>query len=393
MFGVDVVCYPWDLEDVGIESALDRLGGEIGIDGVVVPASSGPLCHLRRLADAQPRIMRSEGGLLFQFDDAKYSATRCKPLVANVLKSRNPLSKIGDACRRSGLGFRVVVETRRIGRLAERNAQMTTVTAYGEASGACLCLTNPDVAEFFRSMIGDLWANYEPDRIELRDMGRSLAGYTVDHIDGVDALGPGGCALMSVCFCASCLQQAGRDGVDGEAARRSAWVTLGRAIETGQPLEGSLDDLTGEDELLGRYICSQTAAHVELIGSLAKQCECGLGLHVDGDEGIESGLLEALGSGPRTVIVEPGFEITQENAGRLSELRDRCRSAGSTGCEVQVGVGGRVADDRTTLVKILQHLVESGIDGAQLYHLGMMAESDFTSAKQAVRYAKRSSGS
>ena len=399
MFDVNMVCYPWDLEDAGIDATLDRLRGETGLDGVVYVAACRAVCHLRRLPDVTPRIFRSTGGLCFQPDESKYVATRCRPLVSTWLKARNPLAKTAEACRRRDMTFRAVVDTCRIGRLAERFPPMTTQTAFGEASRECLCLTNPDVSEFLGSMIGDLWSNYAPERIELRDFDRSLAGYSVDHLDGMDALGPAGCALMSVCFCASCLQRAGRDGVDVEAARRSAQVTLSRAIESGEALNGTLGELVTDDELLKEYLASQMTARRELIARLAECSGCDLVWHVDGSERLDQSLIEPLdhpgggepGSPAKSLIIDLSDSRREMNEARRSEIRNLCGALGEMRCEAQIAATPTRLrrDDPTASVKAMQTLVELGIGGVNVYHYGSMSGPDFTSVKQAVRFAKR----
>ncbi|RJO64130.1 MAG: hypothetical protein C4523_18870 [Myxococcales bacterium] len=393
MFNVCMLCYLWDLEDEGIDEVLDRIQGQVGVDGVAVVAASGPLAQLRRRPSAQSRLMRSRGGFYFQPDDAKYAATRCKPVVSNWLKARNPLSKVAEACVRRGLPLRAVVDTRRIGRLAARYPAVSVKSAFGDVSPGCASLANRDFVELLRALIGDLASNYSVATIELRHLDRLFDTDLLDSIPYADALGPAGKELFSVSFCESSMQSALQAGVDAEAARRSAQVTLSRAIDSSSPLGPSLDALLGGDPILAGYVAHQRGVQASVLRTLSAAAPCELALHVTPAAPIDD-LLAGLSAESRLTAVmyrteEPGDSSA---TGSFDAVRRSCSPSGSVRCEAVIPAWRPDSDEESALVRTVQQLANRGADGVTLDHYGIMTDRELTAAKQGVRFAKRSRG-
>lgn len=375
MFAIRVAGYLWDLEQAGVEAALDLLQGQLGVGGLTVVAGVGPVCQLRRRRELEPRVFRTRGGICFQPDDALYQRTRVKPIVEEHLKTRNPLAKIAEACEQRGLELRVRLETRRIGRMAGRYPEAAVKSAFGDVSPDCLCLSNPDAAEWLRAVMVDLSRNYGVAAIELVGLDRAF-----DLFEGVD--GPAGLPnvvreLLAVCFCESCMQAAG--GVDAtSAALRSAQVTLSGLIEGRVAATDSLDALLADDDVLLGYVNDRRQSFDGFVDSLAGGVDCELVLHCDVDGAVRC---------------PDGFAGVQVDASSAGEM-DRVHAVGDglsgARMEALVDAWDPTATDGAVLVKRLHDLVDLGVSGITLWHYGSMGDAEQNAARQAIRYATRS---
>lgn len=381
MFDVHLLCYPWDVSESRADAVLDRVRGEIGATGLTVVAATRPVCQLRRCPGASPRIFRSSGGLLFQPDKTRYDSTRCKPVTADWLKSRHPLQHLADACRKRDLPLRALIDTRRIGRMAERNPLFAMKSATGDPSPGCLCLTNSDVVEFFVAAIADLRSNYGVSRVELCDLDQPFRTDLLDGSESGHCLGTAGRELLAVCFCESCVQAARRNNVDVDAARHSAHQRLTTAIESGRRLEGSLADLLADDSALSAYVDDRRAAHDEVVQLLCKQAPADIALHVPG-HAESTAYLPSVAAGCSTVILD--FDEIP------SRLHDSFQLPSGVKLEARIPVHGPAATDPATLVMTLPRLVDAGLAGVTLDHFGAMSDAEMTAARQAVRFARRS---
>ncbi len=389
MFSVQIIAYPWDLEDEGIEHVLDVLQGEIGVQGISVVAASGPLCELRARPDASPRIFRSRGGIFFQPDDSHYANTRIKPILSRWLKTRNPIATIAAACHKRDMKLRFILPTRRIGRVADRFPVTVAKSAFGDASDLCICPINLDVEAFLQGLVTDLCQNYAPDSIELYGMDRAFeTGVLATSADRY-ALGPGGEALYSVCFCESCRQSATRDGVDAEAAARSAGATLSRAIESGRVVEGSLEDLLGADRVLDAYVATLRDRHIEVVGRLSDAASCDLVLHVSAAADRNAKWLSRVSSGCARLNAEADIPLSESPDDALTFAHDVAGRRDDLHCEAQIPAREATFGDPPLAVQAMKLLVDRGVGGVNLDHYGVMGQVELASAKQAVRYARR----
>ena len=240
MFDVRMICYPWDLEDEGVDEVLNRLQGELGVVGVSVFAAGAPACQVRRRPETDPRVFETRGGLFFQPNDSHYVNTRCKPLAAEWLKARNPLAKISEVCRRRDIRFRVLIDTRRMGRFAARFPTLAVKSVFDDVSPERMCFGNSEVRELLRGVIGDLKAQFDPSAVELRYLDRPGDGDVGERSGTARLLGEAGRSLLGVCFCESCRRGALDGRVDVEAAHGEARALLGRALAESRPIAGTL---------------------------------------------------------------------------------------------------------------------------------------------------------
>ncbi|MFH0980255.1 MAG: hypothetical protein V2A79_01785, partial [Planctomycetota bacterium] len=275
MFQTHMVGHLWDLVDEGLEGVLDLLHGTLGVTGLCTPVTAGPMRSLRYAADVEPRIFRSRGGVFFQPDRALYENTRCKPILSEWLKTRNPLQKLAQSCRERGLALRAVIECTSIGRIAAHDPHFARKDVFGDLSPSQICLVNADVAEFIRASALDVCKNYALDTLELT----GLDAMTPAAEDPAGEPGLGGRQLLALCFCESCKQAAAAAGVDVEAAARSTTVRLDTVFRTGQPITPPLTTIAADDPPLSAFLAWYHARITELLSTIRSLCGCRILVH------------------------------------------------------------------------------------------------------------------
>ena len=390
MFQANMVGHLWDIVDEGLEGVLDLLQGRIGVTGLCTPVTSAPVRHLRYGRDVSPRVFHTRGGVFFQPDKAAYENTRCKPTPAEWLKTRNPLAKLSELCRERKLGLRAVIECTNIGRIASGDPHFARKNVFDDASPSQMCLANPDVAEFIRALAVDAGRNYAIDAVEL--IGLDAMETPAD--DPHSGLGPGGRHLMAICFCESCKRSAMAAGVDVEAAARSTAVRLDTVFRTGQPIEsarGGLTTLVADDPPLASFLGWYRDRIAELCGRLRNSSGVQVISHTrpmrtEDDVGIDFGYTR---DSDAVVCDYAGWETAP-----LECLIQRTRGALDDGrrLEVQLAVHTPAGGQAQTLVRNLTRAAELGITSANLDHYGRLPRDHVDLVKQAIRFARRTSG-
>lgn len=401
MFSAHVVCHLWDLEDEGIDNVLDRLQGELGVGGVTVVAAGQPICQLRHRPDLRPRIFQSRGGLYFPSDESKYKDTRCKPVVSGWIKSRNPLRKVSQGCHRRDMTLRAVLDTRRIGRVVSRCPSVAAKTVFGDASPGTMCAANPAAVAMYHGLISDLSTNYDVSAIELRHLDRTFETDLVESLEvlaspnaGEDGRGSAADevarALLTICFCESCLQSACGGNIDADGAMRSVEILLNDALTQVRCLPDSIAEVLAENEILERYVTHRRDEHAALVRTLSQHADCDMVLYVGDDVTADRPPLSAMASECAAINVAVSNASPSPAGSMLTEALEACRVNRLPRCEAVIPVRESLAKDATDLVRTMKQLADLGVAGVHLDHHGMMGEREFVAATQAIRYARRS---
>jgi hypothetical protein len=389
-FRAGVLCYPWDLLDDGLDAALECIQGTLGATGITLVVASPPKALLRRGSDGTLRMIRTGGGLWFPPDGARYASTRCQPVVSDQAKGRNVLRPVIDACRKRGLGLRLAIAATVLGRMAERHPFAAVRNILDDVSTTRLCLSNPDVGEFLRGLVGELSRNYEPEVVELRDFDRGRAGDATAGIECSVEVGPVGDGLLSLCGCESCRQAAAAAGVDVEAAMRSADVTLRRVFED-RTDRGSFADLLAADTPLREYVEVQGRVLADLLGSLRACGRDRLVLHRRGDEIAGSGELASLSRHVQAVKLAVPSVAGEPMAATLQAARTACGPP----CRVELELAADIVARHgpPALVAALKEAVTSDVTSVDIAGLASRGTPLDDAVKQGIRYARRTFGS
>ncbi len=368
--------YPWDLMDADAGDVLDRFHGEVGASGVAVWVGLGALTRIR-LPGHEPRVVQTRGGLFFQPGDDGFESTRLKPIVSSGMKSRDWLADLSGACAERGLSVRALLSCGSLGRVAQRHPEMACKNVLGGVSQQGICLVNPDVQTFFDAVLRDLGGRGIFDSIVLADTYFSWSE-AWDASSPTDVpIGDTERALLSICFCESCLQSAGEAGVDIAAARRSASVMIDSFLQAGAPTERTLATALADNEPLRQYLAWRGSSVSGLWRRLAASSGCDVVVQRADDRA--TAFLDLDFTGPEAVLTSatPGCDV------------GKCAVPGAKRNELRVPAEMCVGDHGPELVASLSQAADAGVSAFQIDGGTTLPESGLASVKQAIRFVKR----
>ena len=211
--------YPWDLYDLGVETALNRVT-DVGLNMVSLATSyhSG-----RFLQPGNPRrrvYFPQDGTVYYKTDPARWAEHEIVPLQADIVDSEGDM--LGTLIRRRDAGgpsvscWTVCLHNTRLGMLHPSHVMRT---AHGDAHSYALCPSSPVARAYVTGLTAEISHIYHPDRIELESP--DFMGFSHGFHHEKDGLGllPEDVFLLGVCFCDHCLKRAASSRIPAEAAR------------------------------------------------------------------------------------------------------------------------------------------------------------------------------
>lgn len=227
--------YPWDVQDLGLETVERDLAERAGLNMISLATSYHAGRFLQPRSPRRKAYFPEDGTIYFKLTAARWDGLAIQPKVADVITEGGDV--LGDLVRRreaGGLGvscWTVCLHNTRLGML---HPQAVTRNAFGDANYYNLCPSHPDARAYVRALVADISHGYGPDRIELESP--SFMGFAHEYHHEKDGVGltPEDDFLLSLCFCPSCLSRAAGAGIDGEPVRELVrqWIieTCERAV-------------------------------------------------------------------------------------------------------------------------------------------------------------------
>lgn len=230
MTEVSIWAYPWDLHDLGLPLALERITAA-GVNMVSLATSY----HAGRfLQPGNPRRrvwFPQDGTVYYRPDPDRWEGQEIVPLMAEIVASEGDMVATLAAARADGgpglSCWTVCLHNTRLGML---HPDHVVRTAHGDPHYFGLCPSSPAARAYVVTMVREIAERFQPDRIELESpdfMGFSH-GYHHEK-DGLPVL-PEDDFLLGVCFCPHCLTAARAAGVDADAARATVADLLDAAF-------------------------------------------------------------------------------------------------------------------------------------------------------------------
>lgn len=428
-------CNLWDLVDEGIDDVLDRLKGEAGITGISVPLVCPPVEQLRPHKGVSPRTFRSQGGAQFQPRAEFYANTRLKPVVAEWLKKSNPLPAVAEACAKRGLSLRGEIDCCQSPVLIEKYPFAAAKDVFGETNPNWLCPVNPDVAEFLiaqaielgsmailnsmeiqhfqfpyerfhRFFLPNPTADTAADESELprnrlnlneseeqtplsglvsklrQDLDRART--RVDHLIHENVVG----WLLSLCFCESCRQCAGRESIALAEFEKAVLKCLETSFYSGEPPDDSITQLIAANDHLEKFLQWRDRRIEDSIKEMKQRVQLPLLMHrrVDNagrDDDVQlarhmNGLVITMFKLSRSGSVERSLRVAQRRFGDTLPLHVKFTTAGFAGPK-----------DSTELVRGVSEAAQDQVVEIVFDNYGGTPLSRLAWIKQAVRKALR----
>lgn len=217
---VSVWAYPWDLHDIGLDAALDRIARAGG-----TCVSLATSYHAGRfLQPGNPRrkvYFPQDGTVYYRVDPARWQGREIRALQADVVAAEGDyLAALID--RRDTGGpqvscWTVCLHNTRLGMAHPAHVMRT---AHGDPQFYALCPSSPAARHYVTTLVREVAEVYAPDRIELETP--EFMGFSHGFHHEKDGLGltPEEDFLLGLCFCDHCRRAATAKGVPFEAARR-----------------------------------------------------------------------------------------------------------------------------------------------------------------------------
>ncbi len=228
---IQMWAYPWDLDAVGVEQALDEMQA-VGVTGVSVATSY----HAGRFVEPRLRPQRlyyPEDGTVHVPVTVGHGAIQ--PVVSAFgLERPELLAMLRRETERRHMAlasWTVMLHNSRLGAI---HPQATVENAWGGRLRYSLCPSHPAVRSYAVHLAKALVRQYDLDVVELESLGYMGLVHEYHHEkDGV-GLTAAEQLLAGLCFCSHCMSRAAAAGVDAEGAReytrRALKETLGREV-------------------------------------------------------------------------------------------------------------------------------------------------------------------
>jgi hypothetical protein len=370
--------YPWDLLDEGIDTVLDRVA-DAGIQGISVAAAYH---HVRALCPHNPQraVYHGEGGVIyFRPDFGAFSDTRIRPVLSELAQSLDPLDHICESAARRGIKVHAWTVITHNSRLGKQHEKCTLKNAFGDRYPFGLCPADPDVREYAKALVRSLASRPNLSCIELEALGYMGLEHSGHHSKAGVELDPVHRYLLSLCFCHHCEAVMERNGVAVEKAKESVKQEMrgffaGRYKRDDQDPVEELHDILGESNADGIL-----AARDEVVLTLLEELYWlvddpqSLTVMVTGSP-LETGAAAA-------VTVSQAREYSdrllvqafdQDTRAVYNSVSSIAVLRGSTPVHAGIAAYAPYVRSGDDLLEKAQAARDSGADGLQFYHYGLM---------------------
>jgi hypothetical protein len=374
------------LEEEGIETAIDRMAGEIGVDAVSVATTLPSVSEFRARAFATQRTVEHEAAAHFQPVAKHYAGTRIRPIAAPWMKSRNPLEKIAQHAGKQGLKVRAWTTCCHGSAMVARHKMAACVNVFGDLSQSWMCPSNPDVREYVAALVEDLATNYPLETIELD--GADFGGPIHSHRHARSGVGTGPVeqVLLSWCFCPSCQQRARDGGLDVEAVAAAAASHLGQMMLAKIPIHSDFDSLLASDGHLAAYHKLRMDVVTSLVQLVRGRTKARLVLHHEAPSPFSAADPTALSEVCDGLVIPAARHgRAQTSDARLPHVWRAERTELAQPCHPPH------VEDGPALVSTVHQAAETGCAAIGFSNYGVAPEPCLDWVRQAVRYARRES--
>lgn len=368
MFKVYGTIRPGEAGRSGGGQWLDRLQGEVGLDGMVLLLGRpGGV----RLDVGPPGLMIERGSEPpeFRADPTMYAGSRCRPAatVSSCCAAR-------DACapvRASGLDVRVELAVATAGSIVEANPMFCCRNALGDRSLRSLCTMSADVRACTQAAIGDIVAALAPERVHLSAWFSGWAEADVEVLGWPRDLTDRERRWLRLCFCESCQQMAQSAGVEFEKARHGVREALLESLRT--PREGSAEPAPHAFiESIDRYADWRSKALAAAWVGLARQANVPLSLVITSD--VPGARIE---DHPRVIVARNANELRTAGHG------------GMTYCTLRIPCTAFWGNDPAEAMGLLTGAAEAGIADVEIDRIALLRDADLDNLRKAIRFARR----
>ncbi|MCI8659132.1 MAG: hypothetical protein HFG54_02635 [Lachnospiraceae bacterium] len=214
---------------------------------------------------------RKEAGTAFTVRPSDYG-TIC-PVAQGKLEEK--YTWLQESCCQNHISLKAWVVNSHNSTLGRKYPFATVVNAWGDSYDNSLCINNQDFREYDRNLINNIERVVNPDSYVMEAMQWMPSFHGHHHEFMLGRLTPAIRYLLSLCFCKSCKEKAGGEGIDGEAVERQVQMLLKKLLKEdttyGINEETQLSHIWMEYPLIYAYQQFRMRSVVSLVKETAKQ--------------------------------------------------------------------------------------------------------------------------
>ncbi|MFF4059521.1 hypothetical protein ACFYZ8_28275 [Streptomyces sp. NPDC001668] len=245
--------YPWDVN--GDPEAAARIAG-LGVQQATLASAYH---STRALTPRHPRhrIVTAEHAAVLYPTDARWEGRELRPYAAGDWAPGDAFGEAAAELTRAGLEVHTWVVLAHNSRMGAEHPDTSVVNAYGDRYPWAPCIAQPATRAYLVDLAAEAALRPGAAGTELE----SLGWYGLQHLHAHDKtggvpLGDAGMYLMALCFCGTCREGYGEQGLDADALAAAVRAAL-------EPLwQGAPDDggWAGVEKLLGAGTAAATRA-------------------------------------------------------------------------------------------------------------------------------------
>ncbi|MEU0205380.1 hypothetical protein ABZ235_06385 [Streptomyces canus] len=245
--------YPWDVN--GDPEAAARIAG-LGVQQATLAAAYH---STRALTPRHPRhrIVTAEHASVLYPTDARWEGRALRPYAAGDWAPGDAFGEAAAQLSEAGLEVHTWVVLAHNSRLGAEHPDTSVVNAYGDRYPWAPCIAQPATRAYLTDLAVEAALRPGAAGTELE----SLGWYGLQHLHAHDKtggvpLGDAGMYLMALCFCGTCREGYGEQGLDADSLAAAVRAAL-------EPLwQGAPDDggWAGVEKLLGAGTAAATRA-------------------------------------------------------------------------------------------------------------------------------------
>lgn len=214
-----IFTYPWDLDDEGIDRALDVIQNEAGLNGV----SLTPAYHIATYFlphNPRRKIYYGEDGMiLFQPEPSRWEKTKLRPRVSELVADKDWLPRMCEAIRKRGLHLTAWTVFFYNHHLARTFPECSKQDALGNRYPSLICPANPESRAYALALTEDIVRQCQPDSLYIESLSYLHFGYGFMNPKIFSPIAARSEFLLGLCFCEHCVK-AGSKGMDAERFKR-----------------------------------------------------------------------------------------------------------------------------------------------------------------------------
>lgn len=376
--------YPWDVN--GDPEAAARIAG-LGVQQATLASAYH---STRALTPRHPRhrIVTAEHAAVLYPTDARWEGRALRPYAAGDWAPGDAFGEAAEALAGAGLDVHTWVVLAHNSRLGAEHPDTSVVNAYGDRYPWAPCIAQPATRAYLVDLAVEAAVRPGASGSELE----SLGWYGLQHLHAHDKtggvpLGDAGMYLMALCFCGTCREGYGEQGLDADALAAAVRAAL-------EPLwQGAPDDggWAGVEKFLGSEQAAATRAWRD--GTARTLQETAVrAVRSAAPEGFQI-LLHAdpvtyhVGANPgvdpeHILSVADGVVVPCAGGPDLLTPFARARRDAVVAANFPVvsGMGGRP----DTLAADVARAREAGASEVRLYHAGLASDGDLNAIREAL---------